>query len=274
MVDNQPKVSIIMSVHNSADTLDEAIESIIDQTYTNWELIICDDGSTDSTYQVLENYKAKYPDKIILIKNETNMYLPYSLNKCFGESTGEYIARMDGDDYCAPDRFEKQVKFLNECPEYQLVGTQMQRFDKNGLHDIVTVPEKPDKFMLKKGATFCHATIMMRREAFAAMNGYRVSKMTIRSQDYDMWFRFYSCGFEGYNIQEPLYMVREDINAIKRRTLKNRINIAKIQYTGYKLLDFPKMWYFYPLLGVVKGFIPPIFVLAWRKCQQKTNKRR
>ena len=107
----------------------------------------------------------------------------------------------------------------------------------------------------------------MHKTAYDAVGGYKVSDMTRRSQDYDMWFRFYKCAYKGYNIQEPLYLVREDINAIKRRTWNNRYNIMKIQFKGYKLLNFPKIWYIYPIMEFSKAFIPSKVVLMYRKCK-------
>ena len=106
------KVSILMGIYNCADTLSDAIDSIIKQTYVNWELILCDDGSQDDTYQVALKYQEKYPDKIILLKNKKNIRLAASLNRCAQYATGEYVARMDGDDLSLPNRFEKQVFFF------------------------------------------------------------------------------------------------------------------------------------------------------------------
>lgn len=266
-----PKVSVIMSIYNAEHTLREAIDSILNQTYTNWEFIICNDCSTDDSQSILDEYKKLYPDRFILLKNEKNMFLSYSLNRCLEQCTGELVARMDGDDLSHPERFEKQVYFLKSNPEYQVVGTLMQRFDNDGLHDVVNIKEFPDKTILKKQVPYCHATIMMYKEAYDAVHGYRVSDMTRRSQDYDMWFRFYHCGFNGYNIQEPLYMVREDINAIKRRTLNNRYNIMKIQFNGYKLLNYPKIWYIFPIIDFMKAFIPSKLFFLYRK--YKWNKK-
>ena len=107
-------ISIIMGIYNCAETLSDAIDSIIAQTYDNWELIMCDDGSTDNTYNIAQEYKERYPDKIVLLKNEKNMGLNYTLNKCLEVASGEYIARMDGDDISLPTRFEKEIGFLNE----------------------------------------------------------------------------------------------------------------------------------------------------------------
>ena len=82
-----------------------------------------------------------------------------------------------------------------------------------------------------------------------------------------MWFRFYDCGFEGYNLSEPLYLVREDINAIKRRTFENRYNIMKIQFNGYKLLGFSKRYYIIPIIQFSKALIHPKIVEFLRKRQ-------
>lgn len=269
---SNPKVSVIMSVYNAEQTLREAIDSILNQTYTNWEFVICDDCSNDGSYAIMQEYEVKYPGKFILLHNTENKRLSHSLNRCLKCASGELIARMDADDISVESRFEKQVDYLLSHPEPMVVGTTMRRFDSDGLHDVVKIPEYPDKNLLKKGAPFCHATIMMRKEAYDAVSGYKESNMTIRSQDYDMWFRFYQCGYNGYNIQEPLYLVREDINAIKRRTLNNRFNIMRIQLNGYKLLNFPKTWYIYPLIEFSKAFIPSKAIYWYRK--YKWSKRK
>ena len=89
------KVSIIMGIYNCATTLPEAIDSIFAQTYSDWQLILCDDGSKDGTYVVAKAYQERLPDKIILLKNEENMGLNHTLNRCLQVAAGEYVARMD-----------------------------------------------------------------------------------------------------------------------------------------------------------------------------------
>ena len=120
--DEKFMISIIMGIYNCAETLPEAVESIICQTYENWELIMCDDGSTDGTYKIASEYKEKYPDKIFVLKNEENMGLNYTLNRCLESAKGEYIARMDGADISLPERLEKELVFLNAHPEYAIVS--------------------------------------------------------------------------------------------------------------------------------------------------------
>ena len=126
------KVSVIMGIYNCASTLGEAIESIIFQTYEDWELILCDDGSTDGTLKVAHKYKEIYPDKIILIQNKKNLGLNATLNHCLKYVTGDYIARMDGDDISLPNRFEVEVNYLDRHQECAIVSCPMIYFDERG----------------------------------------------------------------------------------------------------------------------------------------------
>ena len=264
------KVSVIMGIYNCADTLPEAIDSIIAQTYTDWELIMCDDASTDNTYTVAKEYQEKYPEKIILIKNEVNSYLSYSLNHCLEHVTGTFVARMDGDDVSLPDRFEKQVQYLHEHPDIQLVGTAMQWFDeKNGPTRIIYKPEHTDKWTLQKEIPFHHATIMTYKSVYNSLKGYTVSDRTRRAQDYDLWFRFFAKGYTGDNIHEALYLVREDEFAIKRRTFKVYWNAYKTTRIGFRLLGYPKRWLVKAFfVTLIKGFTPNFIQIAYRNIRK------
>ena len=111
------KVSIIMGIYNCAATLPEAIDSILAQTFSDWQLVLCDDGSKDNTYTVAKAYQEKFPDKIFLLQNERNMGLNHTLNRCLQVATGEYVARMDGDDISLPTRLERENAFLDAHPE-------------------------------------------------------------------------------------------------------------------------------------------------------------
>ena len=267
------KVSVIMGIYNCEETLAEAIDSIINQTYTDWQLIMCDDCSTDGTYRLAEEYRERYPDRIILLKNEKNMRLSYSLNRCIEAADGRFVARMDGDDISAPDRFEKQVRYLEAHPDVQLVGTAMQRFDEKGLHDVDGKPEHPDRFILRNDKPFNHATIMTYRHVYDTLGGYTVSERTKRSQDYELWFRFYHAGFSGDNLPDALYLVREDENAIKRRTFRVRRNSYLIMVNGYRLLGFPKRWLIKPtIMFIIKSLVPFKLQYKYRQWQQRRSK--
>lgn len=259
-----PKISVIMGIYNCAELLSEAIDSIINQSYTNWELILCDDASTDNTYMIAEIYQEKYPEKIILLKNEHNLGLPKTLNKCLSAANGEYIARMDGDDISLPDRFEKQINFLKQYPHIDCVGTGMTRFDENGDFDNVFPVINPDKYTLKLYPLCYHATLMMKKSCYDVINGYVSIPRTIRCEDIDMWFRFASNGFKAENINECLYKVREDRYALNRRKLKYAINTVKTNFYGFRLLKYPIKLYPFAFKPLISHFIPYKIKLMFR----------
>lgn len=265
------KISVIMGIYNCEKTLAMAIDSIIAQTYTEWELIMCDDCSTDGTCSLAESYAEKYPDKIKLIHNEKNSKLAFSLNHCLEFADGEYIARMDGDDSCVPERFEKQVEFLKEHPDVVLVGTAMQRFYNDGSYGAIAYcPESPDRFTPRgNGPSFNHATILAYKSVFDSLNGYQVLPRTVRGQDRDLWFRFFASGYKGMNMKEPLYLVREDTEAIARRNFKDRWITFQTEMYGYRLLHYPIHWYIFPVLRLGKALVPQKAQMLYRKWQAR-----
>lgn len=264
------KVSVIMAVYNAEKTLKEAMDSILNQTYKNIEFIICDDASTDNSYKILEQY-AKKDNRIILIKNKINSRLAFSLNHCLKYATGEFIARMDGDDISTPNRIEVQLEYLKNNPDIDLVGCAMQRFSvEGGLADVLYSVDNPNYFTLKNKIPYHHATIMTRRNVYDTLGGYTVCERTKRGQDYDLWFRFYKAGFKGNNLREPLYMVREDGAAIRRRTFKTRFNALKTTWYGFNLLGYPKYWLIKPTVETfVKSMTPHKITELYRKWQSK-----
>lgn len=266
------KISIIMGTYNSEDTIDDAIHSILIQTYTNWEFIICDDASKDNTLNKLKTYQEKYPEKFTILHNTTNSKLAYSLNKCLKYSKGEYIARMDADDISAPNRFEKQVDFLKENRSVDLVGTAMQRFNGDEVSDVIIyAPKTPTKYTMRKDVPFNHATILTYSYVYDELEGYTVSDLTARSQDVELWFRFFYEGFKGENLMQALYYVREDANAIKRRTIKSRYNSFLINLDGFKSLNYPRQWYLeLTIRTLLKMIVPYKIKSIYRKYLTKT----
>ncbi len=265
------KISVIMGIYNCESTLVQAIDSIIAQTYTDWELILCDDCSSDGTYDLAKQYADKFPDKIILLRNDKNSRLAFSLNHCLEHATGKYVARMDGDDDCVPERFEKQVKFLSEHPDTVLVGTAMQRFYNDGSYGAIAkcLPE-PDRFTPHRfSPAFNHATVLAYKEVFDSLGGYQVLPRTVRGQDLDLWFRFFNAGYKGMNTDEPLYLVREDVEAISRRTFKDRWITFQTEMYGYRLLKYPVHWYITPFIHLSKALVPQKLQLLYRKWQSK-----
>lgn len=248
-------VSIIMGAYNCEDVIDQCIDSIITQTYKNWEFIICDDCSTDNTLKILKKYEKK-DSRIKILHNERNCRLAASLNICLSVAQGEFIARMDADDISLPERLEKQVDFLEKHPEIDLVGCNRIIFDANGNRGVRKSIEYPTKERLIKGSPFAHPTIVMKKSVYDALGGYTVSKQTMRAEDIDLWIRFYQNGYKGYNMQEVLYCYHESIDDLKKRSLKAAVETAKVYWNGYKVLRFPYYKRFWVVKPIISALIP------------------
>lgn len=251
-----PKVSIIMSVYNAEKTLSKAIDSILSQTYANWEFIICDDCSTDNSLRILLDYQSRFPDRIIVLKNTVNSQLSYSLNKCLERATGYYIARMDADDISDQHRIEKQVTYLQANINFQLVGCSLKIFDGKTVTGVRYYKEIPDKKDLLRNKCFAHATILTYKYVYDKLNGYVVSKRTTRGQDRDLWFRFFAEGYQGANLKEPLYTVLEDAECYKRKKYIYRIHSFQTTIKGLKMLHFPFRYYCYAFVPLITGLVP------------------
>ncbi len=261
-----PKVSIIMGIYNCATTLPECIDSVISQTFTNWEFIICDDGSTDGTYLIAKEYSI-LDSRIKLFRNGKNEGLASSLNICLKHATGEYTARMDGDDRSKPDRLLKEVSFLEDHPEFSIVSSGMDCFDENGLWGRV-VPRKefPTPVDLSRGTPFCHAPCVVRREVMMEVNGYNAK--SYRIEDYDLWVRLYALGHRGKNIMESLYDFRDDKGAVARRDWRNRIFEAKIIFDACRKLNLSWQNYIFSLRPLLVGLLPKFIYSYLRKMKR------
>lgn len=261
-----PAISVIMATHNCITTVEQSIESIVAQTYSDWELIVCDDGSTDGTFELLQVIAAKLTPRMTLLRNETNRKLPYSLNRTILASSGRFIARMDADDLSEPTRLARQVEFLESHPEYAVVGSGMRRFNESGLGEVLRPVAKPDRETLGRGGTlpFFHATILARRSMFDRVGNYTVSWHTERGQDVDLWFKFFHAGFSGANLIEPLYLVREDAAAIRRRTPRVRIGAYVTRTKGNRMLGYPLRSYIRPTVDLLKVLVP-YRVFDWQR---------
>lgn len=262
-----PKISILMGIYNCAETLSESIDSILNQTYTDWELILCDDGSSDQTCKIAEDYQRKYPKQIILLKNEKNMGLNHSLNRCLAYAQGEYIARMDGDDISLPERFEKEITFLENNPQYAIVSTPMIYFDETGTWGEGSVSaEEPQPEMLVHGTIHCHAPCMVRLPAMQKVNGYDESPKLLRVEDWHLWLKLYAAGYRGRNLAEPLYMMRDDRHAMNRRKFRFRFHEAYVSMLAVKTLKLPKWKYIFALRPILVGLLPaPVYRYLHRK---------
>jgi glycosyltransferase involved in cell wall biosynthesis len=189
-----PPVSVIMAVHNSAEYLALAVESILAQTFRDFEFIIIDDGSTDESAAILKRY-ADTDNRIRLI-SRPNKGLTKSLNEGVALAQGEFVARMDADDIASPERFQLQVDFLRAHPEVVLLGGCYDLIDDAGRFlrrmDQPSDNERLQELCLVGGTPICHPLVMMRLDALKRVNGYDESYEV--SQDLDLWLRMGEIG--------------------------------------------------------------------------------
>lgn len=260
-------ISVAMGVYNAENTLREAICSIIDQTYSNWELIICDDGSTDDSYRIATSFT---DPRIIVIRNEKNMGLGYALNRCIEKANGSIIARMDADDISMPTRFEKELDIMKRNPQYGVVSCRIIMFDEGGEHPTLSADNidlfipRPTDFIT--GSPIAHPTCMIKKELLDSVGGYDEGEKTLRVEDVDLWIRLLNQGCQFCVLPDPLYKWKFDYNTIRRQKLRYRWNAAIVIFKGCKILRLPLKYYFYCLRPVIIGLVPaPIRYMIHKK---------
>jgi glycosyltransferase involved in cell wall biosynthesis len=232
---NSPKISVIMSVYNCEKYLKESVDGILSQTFSDFEFIIINDGSADKSREILESYK----DSRIRLFNNQNKGLTKSLNEAIGYSNGEYIARMDADDISLPERFEKQIKFLDANPECAMCGTWAEFIDEDGkyLRDYNTpVTDSEIKKEILFHNPFIHPSVMIRKSVFEKVGLYDTSFRY--AQDYELWTRI-AIKFKTGNIPEKLLryrLLKEGIT--KSKNFKVRLLGLKIRWRALLNLIF------------------------------------
>ena len=228
----KPLVSVVMSVYNSEKWLPNTIDSIIRQTYTNFEFIIINDGSTDNSKEILDEYTNR--DKRIFVFHQKNIGLTKSLIKAIKLSKGDIIARIDADDLSSKERIEEQLKEL-EKQNLDLIATNFSLIDVNGkktkYFDIRKKQEEILEKLLGGNSFFPHSSVMFKKEAYYKLGGYNL--FFNKSQDIDLWIRFiqknYKIGICSLN--KPLNFIRIHEEQI---THKNDDDI----FTSISILNF------------------------------------
>lgn len=210
-INHIPKISVLMPVYNCELYIKEAVESILNQTYTNFEFIIIDDASTDKTVSIIKTYN---DSRIQLIEKSLNTGLTNSLNKGLKLAKGRYIARMDGDDISLPERFEKQIAFLDNNPDISLCGSSYKVI---GSDIVKRLPEHNEdiKLGLLRGNCMVHSSVMIRKQILDEFSiVYDVSKEP--AEDYDLWVRLLSFG-KLHNLQEALLNYRVHYTQVSQK---------------------------------------------------------
>lgn len=257
MITLLPDVSLVMATFNdNPDLLKIAINSILNQTFTNWELIIVDDSKDISTIKVIDDY-CVVDNRIRVIRSTSESYgfVP-ALNVGLRNAKGRFIGRMDGDDISHPERLMKEVAFLNEHPEFDVVGTHTSIINSTGsVTSAILFPDTGRNFRMFQimRCPMQHGTILMRRKLVDS--GINYDENFKRSEDLELWLRLQKLGHRLYNIQEILYDFRiDDGYGIKRSKIHFKYNIKarkknlhwRHPFTGLMGLCVACMYYYIP----------------------------
>lgn len=270
MNEKQPLISIIMGIFNCEDTLADAIDSLIAQTYSNWELVMCDDGSSDNSYDVALKYTKLYPTKMSLIRHVKNQGLNITLNDCLRMTHGAYIARMDADDISLPTRFEKEMGTFFAEPELAVVSCPMIYFDAKGEWGRGKELENyPIPAQLVKGTVHCHGAAIIRADAMYDVGCYSDDKSLLRVEDWHLWIKMYAKGYRGKNISECLYMMRDDQRALKRKNFRTCLRESKLSRYAVKTFGLSPVNYIFSLRPILLGLLPPPIYSFLHKIKKK-----
>lgn len=264
MASKNPFVSVVMPVYNSERYIAEAIESILNQTYKNFEFIIIEDGSTDRSVEIIKRY-AKKDKRIRLIRNKENLRICKTLNKGIKLSKGEYIARMDSDDISYPLRLEKQVKFMEENKEVSVLGGWIKIIDIINGEEYVRRYSGKDS-QLKKDifffSPFAHPVVMIRKDSLRVL---KYDSDYPNSQDLDLWFKLGERG-KFSNIQEVLldYRIHEkSATGSKQRRMELYANKIRWENCKNPHYHFGFKALIYNVLHRISIYLVPCKIKLW-----------
>lgn len=251
------KVSVVMAAYNAEKYLDLAVESILRQTFADFELILINDSSADSSGQIMKRYAAQ-DSRVVVLENEANLGLTKSLNRGIAAAKGVYIARMDADDIAMSNWLETHVRFLDEHPDYTFVSCIGMYIDENGKKEHLRhFPETNEEIyaMMPKVDAMMHPGVVFRKDDVAKIGNYCEDYRVV--QDYDLWFRGMAAGYKFYNFQEPLILFRRNNTYNSRKSRDYRLIDFRVRRKGYKLNHVPLYRYMYLIIPLALAYIPP-----------------
>lgn len=253
-----PLISVLMGVlyrRENVDLLERSVQSIESQTYPNWELLICDDGSTTVALRYLKN-AADRCTQIRLIRGCRKLDLASKLNFCLSEARGTHIARMDDDDFSSPTRFERQVDHLRSHPEIGFVGSNVRLCQNGEIVGVRQFPRQPEIRDFLFAQPFVHPTLMFRRDVLLSVGGYSEDKRCLKCEDYDLLLRLYEHGYHGHNLQEYLLDYSIPNTAKGSRTMSDRWNESVTRWRRFNKLNLLPGALPYVAKPLVVGLVP------------------
>lgn len=255
-------VSVLMAVYNGAETVSRALRSLQEQTFQNWEAIVIDDGSTDGTFEVLQDF-ASGDGRIRPVRWEYSRGLAAALNAARRLASGLYLARQDADDWSYPARLERQVSFLRENPSIAVVGSWAHLFDDRAAWGIWDPPYRPSVRDWLGGNAVIHPSVMMRSTAFDAVGGY--DERLRRTEDYDLFLRMIAAGVEIVTLPEVLVAYRLSGDDYRRRTVRARWEEVGVRWRGFRRLGLGPLSWIYVLKPLAVGIVPGRLMYVWHR---------
>ena len=240
-----PRLSVIVAVYNAERYVQESLDSIFAQPYEDFELILIHDASTDNTLKLLKPYAER--DNVILLQNKYNEGYGYSRNRGFVAAKGEYIAIHDADDITLPNRFQKEVNFLDKRKDITVVGGHAVRISDTGqvLGSMVYPPETTgDAFRVIrqfKLNPIIDPSCMFRRQPILDIGAYRMEPELRTVHDFDLWCRLLLEGHHLYNFQEPLIKYRINPAGVTRIRKQEQVEATDVIWAAFKRRSFPKV---------------------------------
>lgn len=267
MSEARPLVSVLMGVYYrrpDVGLLARSIYSILKQDMGDFELLICDDGSSEMAVRFLDE-SAEKDSRIRLIRPGGAFSLPAKLNRCLEQARGLYIARMDDDDYSHPERFFRQLEYLQENPQVSFVGCSVNLIRSGraaGRWDFAERPQVKD-FYFKQ--PFIHPSLMFRQECLMAVGGYSEEKSVLLCEDYDLLLRLYAAGYRGANLQEALLDYTVPDSAKGNRRMKHRWNETITRYRRFRELGELPRAFPYVVKPLAVGLLPEFILIRLKR---------
>lgn len=252
---DKPRVTVLMGVYNGLPHLERAMQSILAQTFEDWEFLIIDDASTDGSGDLIQRY-AERDARVVYQRNPTNRGLGAVLCAGVEMAKGEFVARMDADDISVPERLARQLAFFDEHPDIDIVGSCAVDVTEEGVPVRERrVPQRHDRIVqLIWSCPIIHPTVMFRRESILRVGSYAPGLR--RRQDYDLWFRCARGGLKFANIQQPLVHYLYSEQTLRRNNLRSAWQQVKMGIKGCRMINASALAYIATSLPLLEAMTP------------------
>lgn len=239
-----PELSIITTAYNAEDFIRESIESVLAQTFKDYEHIIVNDGCTDNTFNIVKEYSNLKHIKIL--ENQYNEGVPYSRNFALSKAEGKYIAIHDADDISLPERMEEEVDFLRSNPELTFIGSHAIKISCNGavIGNMSYPPEDTfggfSSIIKYKLNPIIDPSCMFVKDDIINNGGYSFNENYKTAQDFELWCRLLVRGFKMSNIQKPLIKYRINPNGVTQTKRQEQVEATDLIWSQFRRKNFPE----------------------------------